>query len=85
VTVLLGPPSNRQELRIHKNFITARSEFFANVLSGCWGNSEDNTIDLYRFDPDLIPEDFAHYLEVVYTNKLNHQDPEDDGISSDDH
>jgi hypothetical protein len=68
VKVLLGPPDDRQDLLIHKGIITARSDFFHNALSGQWNNSEDNVVDLYKFDPNLSPEDFQRYLGVLCTN-----------------
>jgi hypothetical protein len=27
-------------------------------------------VDLYKFDPNLSPEDFQRYLEVLYTNQV---------------
>tara|TARA_R110002003_G_scaffold184_11_gene14466 strand:+ start:6569 stop:7162 length:594 start_codon:yes stop_codon:yes gene_type:complete len=68
--VLVGPPEAQKELLIHKSVIIARSDFFANALSGQWDNSKDNTIDLYKIDPNIRPVDFQRYLETVYTNNF---------------
>jgi hypothetical protein len=71
ITVLVGPPQERKELQIHRGIITARSEFFANALSGRWSDSINNVIDIYKFDPDINPQDFQRYLEKVYTKEYS--------------
>ncbi|KAF1839594.1 hypothetical protein BDW02DRAFT_456902, partial [Decorospora gaudefroyi] len=70
IKVLVGPESNRSELFIHQNIITARSKCFASALSGQWNSSETRTVNLYELDPDLTTTQVTHYLETVYTNKL---------------
>ncbi|KAH7085362.1 hypothetical protein BKA63DRAFT_559996 [Paraphoma chrysanthemicola] len=70
VKVLIGPPESRTELLIHKDIIVPRSKFFANALSGRWNNSENYTIDLYKFDPNIRAKDFQRYLETAYTNEF---------------
>ncbi|KAF2033398.1 hypothetical protein EK21DRAFT_109191 [Setomelanomma holmii] len=45
-------------------------KLLANALSGGWNNSEDNVVNLHKFDPKILHEDFQVYLEIVYTNKF---------------
>jgi hypothetical protein len=71
ITVLVGPPEvngDRHKLHIQKDKIIGHSHFFASALSGCWRNTESNTVDIYKFDADILPEDIARYLETVYTH-----------------
>jgi hypothetical protein len=73
ITVLVGPPSingNGHKLYIHKGKITALSRFFASALGGRWSTTDPNTIDMYKFDPDILPEEMTRYLEAVYDNKV---------------
>jgi hypothetical protein len=71
ITGLVGPLEvnvDSDKLYIHKDKVVARSRFFASALIGRWPNTESNTVDIHKFDPGVLPEDMAHYLETVYTN-----------------
>lgn len=67
ITVLIGPPSSRTEVSVHRPLAIARSEFIARALSGNWSNSDTNTVDLHSVLPNMDSEHLAHYLEELYS------------------
>ncbi|KAH9879844.1 hypothetical protein J1614_001868 [Plenodomus biglobosus] len=70
IKVIVGFEINREQFLIHNDIIIPRSKFFANRLSGRWGNSETDTVNLFTLNPNMEPQALARYLEVVYTSEI---------------
>ena len=62
MTVLVG--KDKKEYLLHRCFAPKTSEFFEKALSGNWKESEDKTIKIHDFEPDV----FDDYLQWVYTS-----------------